>query len=68
MPHTILVVASNCLLDIILRILSLRQSKKGCSHGAIAIVTAIYFSQLMGCVGFSVIVARGEFFSERVFR
>ena len=49
--HTIRVSASNCLLDI-LRILSLKQSKKGCSHGAIANVTAIYLTQLMGCVGF----------------
>ena len=59
MPYTIRVSASNFLLDIILRILSQKQSKKGCSHGTIAIVTAtaIYSSQLMGCVGFSVIVA-----------
>ena len=27
---------------------------KGCSHGAIE--TAIYFSQLIGCMGFSVVV------------
>ena len=28
-----------------------------CSHGTTAIATAIYLSQLMGCVGFGVIVA-----------
>ena len=28
---------------------------KGCSHGAIA--TEIYLPQLMGCIGFSVVIA-----------
>ena len=47
--------ARKCQFNIVSTVTASEYVLKGCSHGAIA--TVIYFSQLMSCMGFSVIVA-----------